>query len=67
MTDCKHLNFESHAAVNRIQESDYEPDKIKAYTVDLRIKCHDCGQPFEFFGFPVGMSFYQAAVSNRRA
>ncbi len=60
---CPHLNFNVHAEVNRIQKSDEEPDVIVAYTMDLRVLCRDCGQPFEFFGLPLGFSYYQPTVA----
>lgn len=63
MTPCPHLNFNCLADVNRIQKSETEPDVIVAYTVDVKIQCRDCGQPFEFLGLPNGMSFYQPTVS----
>lgn len=62
-TDCTHLNFDAHVGVSRIQKSDMEPDVIVAYTAEIKIQCRECGQPFEFFGFPMGMSFYRATVS----
>lgn len=60
---CPHMNFNSHANVGRISKSDGEPDVIVAYTVDFRITCRDCEQPFEFFGLPNGFSYYRPTVS----
>jgi hypothetical protein len=60
---CPHLNFECHCEVNSIQKDDLHPDEIVAYTLDVRTNCRDCGQEFEFFGIPNGMSFYQPTMS----
>ena len=60
---CPHLNFNAYVAVNRIHRDGGAPDDIVAYTADIKVACRECGQPFEFFGFPCGMSFYQATVS----
>ncbi len=37
--------------------------RIPRDTADIRIGCRDCGQPFEFFGLPFGLSFYRPTVS----
>lgn len=60
---CPHLNFDAHVDVHRIQKSEAESDVIVAYNTDIRINCHECGQPFEFLGVPLGMSFYRPTVS----
>lgn len=61
--DCKHENFNCFADVNRIQKSDLEPETIVCYALDLRIFCRDCGQPLEFVGLPLGMSYYRPTTS----
>ena len=60
---CPHLNFNCFVDVNRISGKDAEPEKVVAYTADIRIECRNCGQPFEFFGLPFGLSFYRPTVS----
>jgi hypothetical protein len=60
---CKHEEFNANVAVHRIQKSDLEPDEIVAYQADIKVECRQCGQPFEFFGLPMGMSFYQPTIS----
>lgn len=58
---CKHELFCASVSVNRLNREDGGP--IVAYTADVRVSCHQCGQPFEFFGLPVGYSAYRPAVS----
>lgn len=61
--NCPHLNFVVHANVGRIQKSESEPENIVAYMADIKVCCHECGQPFEFLGLPHGLSFYRPTVS----
>jgi hypothetical protein len=60
---CPHMNFDCNASVGRISKGGEDPDVIVAYTADIIICCHDCGQPFEFLGLPFGMSFYRPTMS----
>lgn len=53
---CEHLHFEGRIDVNRMEDSG-------AFIVDLRVNCADCKQPFEFVGFPPGLSFGQPMTS----
>lgn len=62
MKDCKHLNFYAHVNVGRIID-DVNMEKVKHYMADIKIKCNDCGLPFEFIGFEHGMSFVKPLVS----
>jgi hypothetical protein len=60
---CQHENFDAYVAVNRINKDGEDPGIIVAYLADVKVSCRDCGQPFEFFGIPLGMSFYQPTMS----
>lgn len=51
--DCKHLNFRSSVAIGRILQKDGDVDPA-AFVADIRIKCVDCDEPFEFYGVPMG-------------
>ncbi len=54
VSECNHESFECSANVNRITEVEGGP--IKAYSVDLTVKCIDCGMYFDFLGLPKGLS-----------
>ena len=53
---CKHENFRVDANVARIED-------VGAFSVDLRIRCTDCDEPFEWVGLPNGYSPYSPTVS----
>lgn len=55
--ECKHFNFAAETRVNRFE------DNIGAFSVDLTIRCTDCGKPLEFVGMPLGCSFYGPTTS----
>lgn len=50
---CQHVNFHADVDVNRIEGKD---KAISGFTADIRVKCNDCGLPFEWVGIPVGSS-----------
>jgi hypothetical protein len=52
---CEHKNFESGVVVTRILDTDAAI--ISNYMASVRIRCADCGLPFEFIGFEGGFSF----------
>lgn len=60
---CLHENFAANVDVNRVMKN--ESDKIPSgYMADIRIKCMDCGLPFEFVGVPdCGMMFDKPMLS----
>jgi hypothetical protein len=67
---CKHENFRIDVNVGRIIASKERPMEMVSmdeepayYSADLRIKCMDCGEPFEWVGLPNGFSPYQPTVS----
>lgn len=59
---CEHLNFNVHADIQRLTDVDGSP-RVKAFSLDLKVFCKDCGEQFEFVGFPNGWSAYQPTVS----
>jgi hypothetical protein len=54
--DCKHENFFSSVAVNRLIDSG-------AFVCDIRVRCAECQQEFEFPDLPLGLSSKEARVS----
>jgi hypothetical protein len=58
---CEHGNFECHASVGRLSQIDNGP--ITHYCADIRVKCTECGEFFEFIGVPLGCSAYRPTVS----
>jgi hypothetical protein len=62
MKDCKHFNFTASNRVARLTEEN-NPENITGYSMDVRVKCADCGLPFEFIGMPGGYSPAQPMVN----
>lgn len=58
---CEHLNFDGSIGVHRL--STVVDGPIDAYCAEVRIKCSDCGLPFEFIGVPQGLSGKQPMAS----
>lgn len=58
---CPHMNFDVHAIVNRLSKTEGGP--INAYSADIRIACHECGEPFRFIGAPAGLQANRPCVS----
>jgi hypothetical protein len=58
---CLHEQFECHCDVTRLTAGEGGP--INGYTADIRIKCIECGMPFEFVGVPGGYSHRQPMCS----
>jgi hypothetical protein len=56
VSDCRHEQFDCECAVNRVED-------IGRFTVDVRVKCVQCGTPFVFLGLPLGMDYNSATVS----
>jgi hypothetical protein len=46
MSTCEHLDFHGEINVNRITE--HEGGPVKAFTVDMKVTCAACGEPFVF-------------------
>lgn len=62
---CSHINFSATLKVHRVVTQEpaegQEPD-IAAYMAEIRVQCADCGNPFEWVGFPMGIHSDQARV-----
>lgn len=58
---CQHMNFGANVSVGRITKSEGAP--VDYFTADVRIKCADCGLPFQFLGLEAGMDTQGARVS----
>jgi hypothetical protein len=56
--NCKHLHFEIGHQVGRLTDQD-DSEKVNSFTLDLMVRCADCGLPFEFVGMPGGFSSQQ--------
>lgn len=62
MQDCKHEIFQCNADITRLTDGD-DPEKVTGYSADIRVKCVQCGLPFEFVGVPGGYSPGQPMVN----
>lgn len=51
---CEHEDFVAHVEVNRL--ANVEDGPIDGFSVDLRVECIACGEPFCFRGLPLGLS-----------
>lgn len=56
MADCPHMNFAANVSVARIE------DKGR-FMADVRVKCADCGLPFQFLGLEPGLDMGGARAS----
>ena len=57
---CEHMRFLSEAKVMRLTDNG---GIVTGYTVDIRIKCDDCGLPFRFLGLEAGSHYAEPRVS----
>lgn len=58
---CLHENFACECDVNRLSKTEGGP--INRFTMDVRVKCADCGLSFRFIGLPAGLDLNGAATS----
>lgn len=61
MADCLHTNFAASVAVGRLTLKDGGP--VTGYVAEIRVKCADCGKPFQFLGLDPGYDNQGARVS----
>ncbi|CAN7322293.1 hypothetical protein LJR084_001860 [Variovorax sp. LjRoot84] len=54
--NCAHLNFDASCGVARLEDTG-------RFMLEVRIKCIDCGKPFQFLGLKPGLNFDGATVS----
>ncbi|MGW4757745.1 hypothetical protein [Streptomyces chartreusis] len=59
---CPHENFDAYVEVNRVTASDEDPTVI-GYHADIKVNCHDCGEPFRWTGVQAGSSQGQPMCS----
>lgn len=52
--NCQHMNFAADVSVGRIVDDD-DATKLKRMSVEVRVKCTECGIDLEFQGLPVGI------------
>ncbi len=55
-TSCEHHNFQADVGVARIEDK-------KRFMAEIRVRCADCGTPFQFMGLPPGLNYDGATVS----
>lgn len=60
-TECVHMNFSADCQVARLSKEDGGP--ITGYTLDVRVKCAECGLPFRFMGLPFGSHYAEPRLS----
>lgn len=60
---CNHKSFAAKCEVSRLVKPTNKSDIADDYTMDVTVKCAECGMPFEFIGVPAGISFKHPTVS----
>lgn len=60
VTACQHENFAAHADVARLTNTEGGP--VEGYSLDLRVECADCHEPF-CFRAPMGISQFAPTAS----
>ena len=55
---CKHMTFDAHVAVARL-----EGDAGLTFVAEIRIKCLECDKAFQFLGLQPGLDLQGARVS----
>jgi hypothetical protein len=58
---CEHMNFDVLAEINRLVDTEEGP--TTAFSVDLKVWCRDCSEPFVWMGLPAGLNPAQPTVS----
>lgn len=58
---CEHFNFVATTQVFRL--SDVAGGPITGFTMDVTVKCGDCGLPFRFKGLPFGSHPHEPRLS----
>src|SRR5579859_7428730 len=60
--ECTHHNFIADAEVARIPDG---PSGLE-FMISIKVKCSDCGKPFEWKGLPAGIPRNNPTVSLNR-
>lgn len=55
-TPCRHHAFDANCRVARLEDTG-------RFMLEVRVRCIDCGTPFQFLGLPNGLNFDSATVS----
>lgn len=63
--DCKHERIECNASVARLT-NDSDSNEIIGYATDIKVKCAQCGIPFEWIGIGGGYSPTEPKVNFDR-
>lgn len=58
---CVHLVFEADVVVNRLTAGD-PTGPASAFHAEVRVRCADCSEPFQWIGLPIGLSPREATV-----
>jgi len=61
MGNCQHENFFAQVDVTRMPRKEGGP--IENYCAEVKIKCTECGEQFEFIGMEAGVSFETPTTS----
>ena len=61
MPKCDHMNFSAEVDVHRLTRDEGGP--VTGYMADVRVRCLECGKPFQFLGLPAGVDTQAATVS----
>lgn len=56
MTTCSHLQFDAAVKIARLEDSG-------GFMAEIRIKCRECGKPFQFLGLEPGLDLQGARIS----
>jgi hypothetical protein len=56
MSKCAHMNFSADVIVARLEDSG-------RFMAEVKVKCADCGEPFQFLGLEPGLDLSGARVS----
>lgn len=54
--NCAHHNFECDCKVARMEDS-------SRFMLEVKVRCTECGKPFQFLGLQPGLDFEGARVS----
>lgn len=58
---CVHMNFAANVSVGRLTKTEGAP--VTGYSVNVTIKCAECGIAFRFIGLTAGNHFAEPRVS----
>lgn len=59
--DCPHEAFDAHVEIHRLAVQEGGPQNV--FLAEVRIRCHDCSDNFQFPGLPAGVCSHEARTS----